>query len=148
MGLAGALINRDGELVLTLSDGSTHKLGQVVGRDGFSLTDFSAVYDGERGLTLSFQSGDVKRDAVLHLPTVIHRGFWRDGTRARAGDAWTCDGSLWIARTDTATKPCYEQREHWTLACRKGRDAEPVPVQEVTGKTLHLPKRKEANHRA
>ena len=142
MGVAGAMINRDGDLVLTLSDGTAHKLGPVVGRDGFSLTDFAAVYDGERGLTLTFESGDIKRECALHLPTVIHRGFWRDGTHARAGDAWTCDGSLWIAKTETGKKPCYENREEWTLACRKGRDAaEPATVKEAPGpKTLHLKK--------
>jgi hypothetical protein len=34
VGIAGAVIDRVGGLVLTLSDGSTKDLGQVVGRDG------------------------------------------------------------------------------------------------------------------
>lgn len=36
VGIAGALIDRTGALVLTLSDGSTRELGQVVGRDGIN----------------------------------------------------------------------------------------------------------------
>lgn len=34
VGLSGFAINRDGELLATLSDGTLHNLGQVVGRDG------------------------------------------------------------------------------------------------------------------
>lgn len=125
VGLAGAVIDRHGALVVTLSNGEAVNLGPVVGRDGFDLSDFSARYDGERGLTLTFESGDIKRECALHLPVVIHRGFWREETKARAGDAWTSGGSLWIARADTNTKPCFENREHWTLAARGGRDGQP-----------------------
>src|SRR5690606_7468488 len=39
VGVAGAVINRDGELVITLSDGTTRDLGRVVGKDGASGRD-------------------------------------------------------------------------------------------------------------
>jgi len=126
-GVAGAMIDRAGHLVLTLSNGEAKDVGPVVGADGFGLEDFSAVYDGERGLTLTFQRGNVRRDCTLHLPVVIHRGFWSEGRQAKAGDAWHHAGSLWIAKRDTTVTPAYDKRDDWQLAARKGRDGEPGP---------------------
>jgi hypothetical protein len=122
-GLAGAFIDQTGQLCLTLSNGELRSVGLVVGADGFDLSDFSATYDGERGVTLKFESGKMKREFTFHLPVVIHRGFWQAGRKAKAGDAWTADGSLWIAKYDTDLKPCYANRNAWTMAARRGRDA-------------------------
>jgi hypothetical protein len=46
VGLAGALIDRSGVLVLTLTDGTTRDLGMVVGKDG---ADGAQGPQGERG---------------------------------------------------------------------------------------------------
>jgi hypothetical protein len=129
-GVAGAFINQCGHLVLTLGNGEAKDVGPVVGadgRDGFSLEDFTAEYDGERGLVLSFADENLKAEHSLHLPITIHRGFWAAGTRAKQGDAWTCDGSLWIAKRDNDTKPSYQNKDDWIMAARKGRDGEQGP---------------------
>jgi len=140
-GLAGAFINKSGHLILTLSNGEAKDVGPVVGEngmDGLGVDNFSAEYDGERGMVLKFQGGGIVREIPLHFPIPIHRGFWRDGTKSKAGDMWTADGSLWIARCDTDRKPSYDNREHWTMAARKGRDAgvpastEPTPAKPIT----------------
>jgi len=136
VGVAGAIINRHGHLVVTLSNGTAQDLGPVVGRDGFELENFSATYDGERGLTLTFQRGEVRREFVLHLPVVIHRGYWREETQAKAGDSWTHGGSVWIAKRDTQAKPCFEKPDDWTLAVKAGRDG----VQGPAGKDYAPPK--------
>lgn len=49
VGLAGALIDRSGVLVLTLSDGTTRDLGVVVGKDGQDGTDGADGLPGEPG---------------------------------------------------------------------------------------------------
>lgn len=49
-------------------------------------------------------------------------GFWREGIKARRGDAVTHDGSCWRALRDTSDKPCNESPD-WQLVARKGRDA-------------------------
>lgn len=127
VGLAGAVIDRDGALVVTLSNGETKALGVIVGndgapgRDGFGFDDLSASYDGERGMTLTFTKGERVKEFHLHLPVVIDRGYWREGTQAKAGDAMTHDGTLWIAVRDTQAKPARES-EDWRIGARKGRD--------------------------
>ena len=40
VGVAGAVIDRDGRLILTLSNGQTQELGAVVGRDGTNGKDY------------------------------------------------------------------------------------------------------------
>jgi hypothetical protein len=130
VGLAGAVINRAGELVVTKTNGEAIALGVVVGKDGDSgkdgadglgFDDLSATYDGERGVVLKFQRGEVVKEFALHLPVVIDRGYWREGTEAKAGDAMTHDGTLWIALRDTKAKPARES-EDWRIGARKGRD--------------------------
>ncbi|WP_036250613.1 hypothetical protein, partial [Methylibium sp. T29] len=47
----------------------------------------------------------------------------REGTKAKAGEAWVHDGSTWFATKDTNTKPS-TSAEGWIIAARKGRDGE------------------------
>lgn len=51
-----------------------------------------------------------------------YRGYWRDGMKAKRGDAFTHDGSLWWAVRTTSDRPCNESVD-WHIAARKGRDA-------------------------
>ena len=128
-GLADALIDRDGALVLTMTDGRAKTLGVVVGRDGADGKngrdgiDFDKCvghFDAERGYVLTFSAGDTSTEHVL--PYMRHGGFWSEGKGAKAGESWTHDGALWIAKRNNGSKPCLENREDWILAARKGRD--------------------------
>ena len=128
-GLADALIDRDGALVLTMTDGRAKTLGVVVGRDGADGKngrdgiDFDKCvghFDAERGYVLTLSAGDTSVEHVL--PYMRHCGFWSEGKGAKAGESWTHDGALWIAKRDNGSKPCLENREDWILAARKGRD--------------------------
>jgi len=58
VGMAGASIDRDGNLILTLTNGETKELGRVVGKDGVGLAGASISRDGELVVTLS--SGEQK----------------------------------------------------------------------------------------
>lgn len=128
-GLADALIDRDGALVLTMTDGRAKTLGVVVGRDGADGKngrdgiDFDKCvghFDAERGYVLTLSAGDTSVEHVL--PYMRHGGFWSEGKGAKAGESWTHDGALWIAKRDNGSKPCLENPEDWILAARKGRD--------------------------
>ncbi len=130
IGLAGAMIDRDGSLVVTKSNGDTVTLGQVIGKDGapgkdgvdgLGFDDCDVTYDGERGFTLKWQSGERVKEKTFHVPTIIDRGYWREGTEAKTGDAMTHEGTLWIALRDTTAKPARES-EDWRIGARKGRD--------------------------
>lgn len=124
VGLAGALIDREGELIVTTTKGEAIKLGRVVGedgKDGLAVEEFSGSYDAERGFVLSaIARGQTKEFAI---PTPRHLGFYTEGMKCFQGASVTHDGSLWIAKRDTTAKPCRENDQDWILAARKGRDA-------------------------
>jgi hypothetical protein len=140
-GVAGALIDRKGSLVLTLSDGKVKDLGPVVGRDvdpvevermvakavdaiprprdAFGFDDLTVEHDGERNIVLRFVRGDQTKEFPLTVPVVLDRGVWREGEYQK-GDAVTWGGSLWIAQEKTSEKP--ETGAGWRLAVKRGRD--------------------------
>jgi len=131
-GLAGAMIDREGCLIVTTTKGDPIKLGVVVGKDGgngengidgLGFDDLDIDFDGERSFTFRWKRGEVERTKTFIVPTVIDRGYWREGTKAKAGDGWTNDGSWWIAKRDTDAKPCRESPD-WRIGARKGRDGE------------------------
>ena len=141
---AGAVIDRDGALVLMMPDGSQTNLGQVVGRsvepaavaamvrdevakippprDGFGFEDLSVqLADDERTLLLRFARGDKAKEFALTMPVVLDRGVFREGATYEKGDACTFGGSLWIAQGDTSAKPD-APASNWRLAVKRGRD--------------------------
>lgn len=147
-GLAGALIDRAGELVVTLTDGSQRQLGPVVGKDGTSglpgkdgadalgFDDLSIEFDGERAFKFVMVRGGARKEfGPFAMPVVIDRGVFKEGTNYQRGDGTTWGGSFWIAQEDTADKP--ETSKAWRLAVKRGRDGkdgvmkaafEPKPV--------------------
>lgn len=132
LGLAGAMIDRDGALQITLTNGEVKSLGVIVGKDGKDGTNGS---DG-----IGFDSFDLEyieethevcvkascagRTKELRYPAggIRPAGYWREGAKAKAGDAWVHDGSLWIATKATSAKPA--TGDDWIIAARKGRDGE------------------------
>lgn len=131
VGVTGGVIDRDGALILTLSDGSTRNIGVVVGRpgdpgkpgengrDGFGFDDLEWDYDGERTVTLRFVKGEHVKDFPVRLPVPLYRGIWREG-RYERGDVVTFGGSTFVAQEDTDEKP--EAGKAWRLAVKRGRD--------------------------
>lgn len=149
IGLAGALIDRRGNLVVTLTSGETRDLGDVVGkdadmaainaiiaekvaavpipkdgkdgRDAFQLEDFEAsVMDDGRTIRFAMTAGDVQHAYHLPFPVVIDRGVYREGQKYQHGDAVTWAGSVWIAQKETEAKP--DAGGGWRLSVKRGRD--------------------------
>lgn len=124
VGLAGAMIDRTGALVVTLSDGKICPLGRVDGKDGdpgLGFDDMSIEQTGERQATLKFVRGEQVKTFDLTVPAVIDRGVFKEGQAYMLGDAVTFGGSLWIAQKDTTDKPDGPDTG-WRLAVKKGRD--------------------------
>lgn len=123
VGLAGAMIDRDGCLIVTTTKGAPINLGKVVGadgergKDGADFTDVSFDYDGSRGLIIRGKGGEI----VKKLPIPKDAGYWREGMSAEKGDIVTHAGTAWIAIDDTKSKPCHECKD-WRLFARGGRD--------------------------
>lgn len=133
IGVAGAMIDRDGVLLITTSSGDVKTLGVVVGKDGrdgqdgkdgLSLDSFEMEYLPETH-EMAVRASAAGRVKEVRYPAggVRPGGYWRDGTKAKAGEAWVHDGSLWIAIKDTSGKPETKSAD-WIIAARKGRDGE------------------------
>ncbi|HGM7334965.1 TPA: hypothetical protein ACKQCJ_001283 [Stenotrophomonas maltophilia] len=139
VGLAGAMIDRAGELVITTTKGETIRLGKVVGedgQDGLSFETASGDYDAERGFVITLGAGDRRKEFVL--PYMVHRGFWREGLGVKSGESITHDGALWIAKRSNASKPCLENDQDWALGARKGRDGKDGKSVRVPAEPVHL----------
>lgn len=123
-GVAELLIDRQGCLVATMTDGRMKELGVVVGkdgapgRDGADFSEASIEYDGERTITIRGKGGLITK----RVPVPIDRGYWSQGASAEKGDVFTENGCVWIALRDTKAKPCHENAADWRLMVRKGRD--------------------------
>lgn len=124
VGLAGAMIDRAGDLLVTLTNGDVKTLGPVVGRDGVSLDSFELEYI-EESHEIAVKATCGARTKELRYPAggIRPGGYWREGTKAQPGEAWVHDGSTWIAKTATSSKP-ETRSEDWIIAARKGRDGE------------------------
>lgn len=121
IGLADALIDKDGALVLTFSDGRTKTLGLVIGRDGadgLGPEDMKVSRVGERGVEIALIRGEIEHSFEVEFPFPIYRGVYQDG-EYQAGDLVTWGGSLWHADKATCDKP---GTDDWTLAAKRGRD--------------------------
>lgn len=125
IGLADALIDKDGNLVITMTDGRTKTLGKVVGEDGeagktFTLDDFDIEQTDERVLTFKFLRGDTMHSFEFEFPIAIYRGVWIEQEYQR-GDMVTWAGSVWHADKATSAKPDTPD-SGWKLAVKRGRD--------------------------
>lgn len=117
-GIAGALIDRNGHLIVTLDNGEVKDLGVVVGKDGADFTTVEMDWDGERTLIIRGTGGEIRKT----VPLPLDRGYWREGMGAEKGDILTHDGNAWIALRETRAKPSHEAKDDWRLFARRGRD--------------------------
>lgn len=133
LGQAGAMIDRDGALQITMTNGEVKNLGVVVGKDGsngkdgvdgIGLDSFELEYIEETH-EVCVKASCAGRTKELRYPAggIRPAGYWRDGVKAKAGEAWVEDGSLWIAVKATTAKPSHTCGD-WIIAARKGRDGE------------------------
>lgn len=133
VGLADALIDREGALVVTLTNGTAKNLGLVVGKhgqdgaagndgsDGLGFEDIAIEFDGERGVKFFGARGETRKElGAITLPVIIDRGVYKEGQSYQRGDATSWGGSLWVAQEDTTDKP--ETSKAWRLAVKRGRD--------------------------
>ena len=138
VGMAGALIDRAGELILTLTDGSTRSLGPVVGRDydpaamqeavRAAVAEIPAPKDGEPG-----QDADpavieqMVADAVAAIPPAKDGkdaypgqalGLFDAEASYRALDVVSFNGCEWRAKVDD---PGPLPGDGWMLSAARGK---------------------------
>lgn len=132
-GIADLVIDRDGNLIASFTDGRMKHLGQVVGKDGkdggdgkdgipFGVDDLDmTLMEDGRTLRMSFTKGDTEYAFQIPFPVVIDRGVFADGKSYEEGDGVTWGGSFWIAQRATGAKPDSAD-SGWRLAVKRGRD--------------------------
>lgn len=145
VGLAGALIDRDGALVVTLTDGTLRTLGQVVGRDydpailasavADAVAEIPTPKDGEPGADAD--PAVIQRmvdEAVALIPPPkdgepgkdgyggTARGLWDANSGYRAMDVVSFNGSEWRAKRDD---PGELPGDGWMLSASRGKRGEP-----------------------
>ena len=128
-GIADLLVDREGKLIATFTDGRMKDLGPVIGkdgengkdgRDGADLTEVGLEFDGERTVTVKGRTGEVSK----RLPIPLWRGYWSEGVVAERGDILTHNGTAYIAIVDNPKcEPGVGKYDHeWKVFTRKGRD--------------------------
>jgi hypothetical protein len=135
-GVSDLLIDRAGELIATMTDGRMKNLGPVIGKDGrdgadgkdgFSLESFDLEYIEEtHEIRIKAACGDRSKEVRFPAGGIRPAGYWRDGSKAKAGEVFTHDGSAWVAKCDTSARPDPANKTDWVLLARKGRDGESV----------------------
>lgn len=121
-GIAGAAITREGELMLTLTDGAVLTPGRVDGRDGLSIEDLTIEYDGERTMTLVFARGDKRKEIPVTFPWMIYRGVFESARSYARGDTVTLNGSLYHCNVAATEARPGDGSSDWTLSVKHGRD--------------------------
>jgi hypothetical protein len=131
VGMLGAVIDREGHLIATLSDGNTKDVGVVVGtnvdmavverqiadaveafprprdgvdgKDGWGFDDLDLVFDPDRGYALTMARGDRVKSWPVAIPW--DAGVYKTGRVYPKGAGVTDHGAWWIAQEETMTRP-------------------------------------------
>ena len=114
-----AAIDIEGNLVLTFTDGRMKTLGKVVGK---SFENFDIEYiPHTHEIVMRATCAGVQKTVTYPAGGIRPKGYWREGKHAKAGDAVSLGGHLYIARKDTTEKPSYTATD-WFLAVQRGQD--------------------------
>lgn len=131
----GAVVNREGHLVLTLSNGEWQDVGPVIGRDGASgldgkdavgapgkdglgFDDYDLYLDETRGWIMRLEQGERCKEWVLGIP--FDARVYEAGKVYPKGAGTTWDGHYWIALAQTSDAPG-EGSSAWRLVVRRGK---------------------------
>jgi len=131
VGLADALKDEDGNLVLVMTDGRTKNLGPVNGRDGepgkdgadgLGFEHMTVEQVNERTIAFMFKRGEQEAEVNVTLPVLIGRGVWTANQDYERGDVVTWGGTAWEAVEPVkATKPDMSSGG-WRILAKRGRD--------------------------
>jgi hypothetical protein len=103
-----------------MPDGDVVKAGWAHIVRGLDVIDVEPL--GERGISLTVRCSDGQtKQTQIEFPTMIMRGIWAEGQTYAKSDAVRWDGSLWVAKESTDSRPD-EKNPRWELAARRGRD--------------------------
>lgn len=143
VGLAGAMLDADGNLVVTNTKGDVIRVGMVKGqdvdreatkqfildlfakqpapKDGLGFEDMEEeLLDDGRTIVRRYRRGDEVKEFRHTFSVVIDRGIWKSDREYQVGDGVSWNGCFWIAQAVPAGKPQVDK--NWRLAVKAGRD--------------------------
>lgn len=154
VGMAGGIIDRDGHLNFTMTDGTLRDLGKVCGKDGepgkpgadgFGYEDFTEeLAEDGRTIIKRYIKGERVKEFRHTFSVVLYQGVWKEGTEYQTGDSVTFNGSQFIAQCPTTAKP--ETSKDWQLSVKRGRDGKDgvMKAEKPTGPiSVGVPSKKE-----
>jgi len=143
--LTGAVVDRAGHLILTVSDGRALDVGPVIGGPGPAGQDGRPGRDGvikgglalkridarryapiwtEDGSPVPIVDGDgAPLEGPIVFPVPVYKAVWTDAAPYEEADLVTHDGSVWIAKRATRARPG-EGSPDWQLAVKRGAQGE------------------------
>jgi hypothetical protein len=131
VGLADAMKDEGGNLVLVMTDGRTKNLGPVNGQDGAPGKDgadglgfehMTVEQVNERTIAFMFKRGEQEAEVNVTLPVLIGRGIWAEAQDYERGDVVTWGGSAWEAvEPEKGVKPDMSSGG-WRILAKRGRD--------------------------
>lgn len=90
--------------------------------NGLAAVQVQAAED-LRSVTFGIEQSSGAADRkTLTLPTMIHRGVWREEDLYHRGDSTTRDGSMWVLMTDEQKGKPGDDGSGWVLSVKRGRD--------------------------
>jgi hypothetical protein len=133
VGIASALVDRNGHLVLTFTDGTTKDVGHVVGKDGaeglpgLGFDDLRVEQSADlRTFVVKMLRGDrVKECGRFSVPVMLYRDVFDPARTYEIGDVVTKSGAMWHCNTQTSDVPGTSSA--WTLSVQRGREGKAGP---------------------
>lgn len=138
VGIASTFIDREGNLVLTFTDGTVGSVGKVVGTDGASGKDGEKGKDGRDGLgfddiqvtmledghtiEIKFVREGITKAFPIVFPNTKYCEIWRSENSYMRGDIVTYGGSGWVAKENSTGDKPGDGSKAWQLFTKKGRD--------------------------
>lgn len=138
IGIASAFIDREGNLVLTFTDGTVGSVGKVVGgegpagkngidgkdgRDGFGFDDIQvAMLEDGHTVEIKFIRDGITKSFPVVFPNTKYCSIWRSEENYMRGDFVTWGGSGWIAKDASFNEKPGEGSKAWQLFTKRGRD--------------------------
>lgn len=154
IGIVSVFVDRDGQLIQTMTDGSTKSCGVVIGKDvdmsevnalivktleawpkpqdgkdgkdGLGFEHLEGVYDEHGRLSIEMRRGDEVK--TFRVPGHVHRAVYKPDVEYAKGDTATFAGSCFTALNEGLLGKPGECAD-WRMIAQRGRDARsPVAV--------------------
>lgn len=138
VGIASAFIDREGNLVLTFTDGTVGSVGKVVGgegpagkngtdgkdgRDGLGFDDIQvAMLEDGHTVEIKFVREGITKAFPVVFPNTKYCDIWQAEQTYMRGDFVTWGGSGWIAKEISINEKPGSGSKAWQLFTKKGRD--------------------------